>query len=128
PIAAYPDFPLANYVDRHALAKWKKLGLVPSGLCTDGELIRRVYLDLCGKLPAPEEVRAFLADTRADKRARLIDRCLDDKDYAAYFALRWGSILRNSQLAGSEAAAYAFHDWLRDMIGRNKPYDQLVRG
>jgi hypothetical protein len=128
PLGTYPDFPIVNYVDRHALNKWKKLGLVPSGLCTDGEFIRRVYLDLCGKLPAPEEVRAFLADTRRDKRARLIDRCLDDKDYAAYFALRWGSILRNSQLAGSEAAAYAFHDWLRDMIGRNRPYDQFVRG
>ncbi len=128
PIARYPDFPISNYVDRLALARWKKLGLVPSDLCTDGEFVRRVYLDLCGKLPSPDEVRAFLADRRPDRRARLIDRCLDDKDYAAYFALRWGSILRNSQLAGSEAAAYAFHDWLRDTIGRNRPYDQFVRG
>jgi hypothetical protein len=126
--ARSPDFPAVNYVDRLALAKWQKLGLVPSGLCTDGEFIRRVYLDLCGKLPTPDEVRAFLADTGADKRAKLIDRCLDDKDYAAYFALRWGSILRNASLAGSEQAAYAFHDWMRDMIGRNRPYDEFVRG
>jgi Protein of unknown function (DUF1549)/Protein of unknown function (DUF1553) len=124
----YPDFPVANYIDELALAKWKKLGLVPSALCTDGEFIRRVVLDLCGKLPAPDEVRAFLADERPDKRARLIDRCLDDKDYAAHFALRWGSILRNASLAGSEQAAYAFHEWLRDMIGRNRPYDEFVRG
>src|SRR5262249_31800299 len=81
--AAYPEFPAANYIDELALAKWKKLGIVPSSLCTDGEFIRRVTLDLCGKLPAPEDVRAFLADERPDKRARLIDRCLDDKDYAA---------------------------------------------
>ena len=58
----------------------------------------------------------------------MIDRCLEDRDYAAYWALRWGSILRNSQLAGSEAAAYAFHDWLRDMIAQNRPYDEFVRG
>jgi hypothetical protein len=128
PIARYPDFPPANYIDRLALAKWKKLGLVPSELCSDGEFIRRVWLDLCGKLPRPAEVRAFLADKRPDKRARLIDRCLDDKEYAAYFSLRWGSILRNSRLAGSEAAAYAFHDWLKDMVSRNRPYDELVRG
>jgi hypothetical protein len=128
PIDKYPDFPINNYIDRLALAKWKKLGLAPSGLCTDSEFIRRVSLDLCGKLPTPKEVREFLADKRADKRAKLIDRLLDDKDYAAYWALCWGSILRNSQLAGSEAAAYAFHDWLKDMIGRNRPYDQFVRG
>jgi hypothetical protein len=128
PTAPRYDFPAANYIDELTLAKWKRLGIVPSALCTDGEFIRRVYLDLCGKLPPPDEVRAFLADRRPDKRARLIDRCLDDKDYAAYFALRWGSILRNSQLAGAEQAAYAFHEWLKDMIGRNRPYDEFVRG
>src|SRR5262249_19584155 len=123
-----PHFPPANYVDELAVAKWKKLGLVPSGLCTDGEFIRRVTLDLCGKLPTPDEVRAFLADASPDKRARLIDRCLEDRDYAAYFALRWGRILRNASLAGSEQAAYAFHEWMRDMIGRNRPYDEFLRG
>ena len=74
-------------------------------------------LDLCGRLPTLEETRAFLADKDAGKRAKLIDRLLDSPDYAAYFAMRWGSILRNAQLAGSEQAAYAFHDWIRDMIG-----------
>jgi hypothetical protein len=128
PIAKYPDFQAHNYIDRLALARWKKLGLVPSELCGDSDFIRRVYLDLLGRLPTPYEARAFLADARADKRAKLIDRCLDDKDYAAYWALRWGSILRNSQLAGSEAAAYAFHDWIKDMVGRNRPYDEFVRG
>jgi hypothetical protein len=128
PIGTYPEFPAVNYVDELALARWKKLGLTPSSLCSDGEFIRRVRLDLCGKLPTPEEVRSFLADTRPDKRDRLIDRCLEDRDYAAYFALRWGSILRNSQLAGAEQAAYAFHDWIRDMIARNRPYDEFVRG
>ena len=90
----------------------------------DATFIRRVFLDLCGKLPAVNEVRAFLADGRADKRARLIDRCLEDPDHAAFLAMRWGSILHNSaSKGGSEPAAYAFHAWLRDMIGRNRPYD-----
>jgi hypothetical protein len=127
-IGKYPNFPAANFIDELALAQWKRLGIVPSELCTNGEFLRRVFLDLCGKLPTPAEVRAFLADAGPDKRARLIDRCLEDKNYAAYFAMRWGTILRNSQLAGSEQAAYAFHDWLRDMIGRNRPYDEFVRG
>jgi hypothetical protein len=128
PIVRYPDFPAAIYVDALALVKWQQLGLVPSALCTDGEFLRRATLDLNGRLPTPVEVRAFLADTSSEKRSKLIDRLLDSPDYGAFFALRWGSILRNSQLAGSEQAAYAFHDWLRDMIGRNRPYDELVRG
>jgi hypothetical protein len=128
PILRYPDFPAHNYIDVLTLARWKKLGLVPSELCTDSELIRRVRLDLCGKLPTRDEVRAFLADRDRDKRAKLIDRCLDDKDYAAFFAMRWGTILRNASLAGAEQAGYAFNDWLRDLIARNRPYDELVRG
>jgi hypothetical protein len=128
PIAKYPEFPVNNYVDTLALARWKQLGIVPSDLATDSEFVRRVHLDLCGRLPTPEEVRAFLADTQPNRRAKLIDRLLDSPDYAAFFALRWGSILRNASLAGSEQAAYAFHDWIRDMVARNRPYDEFVRG
>jgi hypothetical protein len=129
PPTHYPNFLTANYVDELARAKWKKLGLVPSDLCTDGEFIRRLFLDLCGRLPTTDEARAFVADKHPYKRARLIDRCLQDKDYAAYFALRWGTILRNAaKQGGSEPAAYAFQDWLRSMIARNRPYDEFVRG
>src|SRR5262249_59823713 len=64
----------------------------------------------------------------ADRRARLIDRLLDSPDYPAYFAMRWGSILRNSSLAGANQAAYAFHDWIKDQVARNRPYDEFVRG
>jgi hypothetical protein len=127
-IAKYPDFGAANYIDHLMLAKWKQLGLAPSSLCSDSQFTRRVYLDLCGKLPAPSEVKAFLADTAPGKRAKLIDRCLEDRDHAGFFALKWGSILRNSpKVDGSEPATYAFHDWIRDRIARNRPYDEFVR-
>jgi hypothetical protein len=79
-------------------------------------------------LPTPDEARAFLASKDVDRRKKQIDALLDSPDYAAYWALRWGSVLRNSQLAGSEAAAYAFHDWLKGLLARNRPYDELVRG
>src|SRR5205814_9231172 len=117
-LANSPEFRPINYVDRFAVAKWKKLGLRPSGPCDDATFLRRVTVDLCGRLPTADEARAFLADTAADKRARLIDRLLDSPDYPAHFAMRWGSILRNSNLAGANQAAYAFHDWIKDMIAR----------
>jgi hypothetical protein len=122
------DFQPANYIDDLTLAKWKKLGLRPSPLADDAVFLRRVSLDLCGRLPTAAEARAFLADTAADKRAKLIDRLLDSPDYPAYFAMRWGTILRNSNLAGSTNAAYAFHNWIKDSIARNRPYDEFVRG
>jgi hypothetical protein len=123
-----PDFKPNNYVDDLALAKWKKLGLRPSPTCDDATFIRRLTLDLCGRLPTADEARAFLADKSPDKRAKLIDRLLDGPDYPAYFALKWGSILRNSNLAGADQAAVAFHHWLKDAIARNRPYDEFVRG
>jgi len=128
PLEEIPDFPIRNFVDRLAAEKWKKLGLRPSPPCDDATFLRRATLDLAGRLPTVDEARAFLADNSADKRAALVDRLLDSPDYAAYFALRWSSILHNSHRAGADQAAYAFHNWIEDKIARNRPYDELVRG
>ncbi len=123
-----PEFKANNKVDELAVAKWKKLGLRPSPTCDDATFIRRVTVDLCGRLPTPTEAKSFLDDKSTDKRAKLIDKLLESPDYPAYFAMKWGSILRNSNLAGADQAAVAFHHWLKDMIARNRPYDEFVRG
>lgn len=128
PLESIPEFQPKNYIDELALAKWKKLGLRPSRRTTDAEFLRRVTIDLCGRLPTVAEAREFLADTSPDKRRQVIDKLLDSEDYAAFFAMRWGTILRNSRLAGADKAAYAFHNWLKDLIAQNRPYDELVRG
>ncbi|HWB11008.1 MAG TPA: DUF1549 and DUF1553 domain-containing protein [Pirellulales bacterium] len=122
------EFRPANYIDSLVLAKWRQLGLAPSPRSSDATFLRRVTIDLCGRLPTVEETTAFLADASPSKRDALVDRLLASPDYPAYFALRWGSILRNSFLAGSDQAAYAFHDWIKSLIARNRPYDELVRG
>ncbi|HXT60691.1 MAG TPA: DUF1549 and DUF1553 domain-containing protein, partial [Pirellulales bacterium] len=128
PATDTPEFRIANYVDRLVLAKWRQLGLVPSPPSSDAAFLRRVTIDLCGRLPTAAEARAFLADASPAKREQLVDRLLASPEYPAYFALRWGSILRNSRLAGADEAAYAFHDWIKSMIARNRPYDEFVRG
>lgn len=117
-----------NYIDELVAAKWKKLGLQPASRCDDATFLRRVTLDICGRLPTVDEIRGFLADSSNDKRSRVVDRLLASADYPAFFAMRWGTILRNSNLAGSTQAAYAFHNWIKDLIARNRPYDELVRG
>jgi hypothetical protein len=128
PLAELPGFKPRNYVDDLAAAKWRMLGLVPSPPCDDATFLRRVTIDLCGRVPTVDEAREFLDATDPDKRIRLIERLLDSPDYPAYFAMQWGTILRNSRLAGADQAAYAFHNWLQDLVARNRPYDELVRG
>jgi hypothetical protein len=128
PLAALPQFEPINFIDEHCAAKWKKLGLIPSPACDDATFLRRATVDICGRLPTVDEARQFLADPASDKRARLVERLLNSPDYPAYFAMKWGSILRNSNLAGSDRVAYAFHNWIKEMIAANRPYDEFVRG
>ena len=128
PLASLPNFTPRGFIDQLAAEKWKKLGLKPSSPCDDPTFLRRVTVDLCGRLPTVDESRAFLADASGDKRDQAIERLLASPDYPAYFALKWGSILRNSNLAGADRASYAFHNWLKDMVARNRPYDEFVRG
>ena len=123
-----PEFEPLTEIDRLAAKRWMQLGLRPSAPADDATILRRLTIDLCGRLPTVEETNEFLADTSPAKRVKLIDRLLDSPDYPAYFALKWSVILRNSRLAGADQAAYAFHNWIRDMIARNRPYDEFVRG
>lgn len=126
-IANYPKLPRNNYIDDHILRKWKMLGLLPSSLCDDTTFIRRVYLDVIGTLPAPEEVRAFLADRSPDKRAKLIDRVLDRPEYADYWTLKWGDLLRSepSRLGGK--GMWSFTNWIREQFRNNTPIDRFAR-
>ena len=72
--------------------QWQSLGISPSATATDYEFIRRVTLDLCGTLPTADEVQAYAADQRSDKRARLIDDLLKRPEHASWFALKWAAI------------------------------------
>jgi hypothetical protein len=119
-----------SYVDRHLAAQWGRLGIAPSPPAGDGEFIRRASLDVCGTLPTPDEVNAYVEDARPDRQARLIDRLLDRPEYPRYFALKWGDILRNrGQGYGTSrqrAGTALFAGWIRDRLAANVPYDRFV--
>lgn len=120
--------PAKNFVDEQVFAKLKALGLPPSPVADDATFLRRVSIDVAGRLPSLEETEAFHADKSADKRAKAIDRLLESTDYADYFAMKWSSILRNKRRMDTEkVATFAFYDWIRDSLNQNKPYDQFVR-
>jgi hypothetical protein len=120
--------PTKNFVDELVFKKLKQVGMPPSELCDDATFIRRVTLDVAGRLPTPSEATAFLKDTDPAKRDKLIDRLVDSGDYADYFANKWSALLRNKREQASSARGnYAFHAWIRDSLYHNKPYDQFVR-
>jgi hypothetical protein len=128
PIPEY-KFEPKTVVDKSTVKKWRELGIVPSQPCTDEEFIRRAYLDLTGTLPTPAQVRAFLADTGATKRDKLVDDLLETPEYSYLFANRWADILRVKRAGqpGRAEGTFAFHRWIREAVARDMPYDQFVR-
>jgi hypothetical protein len=120
--------PTRNYVDELVFNKLQLLGMPPSQLSDDSTFLRRVTIDIAGRLPTLEETQAFLADTSSDKRDRLIDQLLNSTEYADYFANKWSAILRNKrENEDYKHGTYVFHDWLRGAIYDNMPYDEFVR-
>lgn len=116
-----------NIVDEAVFAKLTNLGIPPSPVCDDSTFIRRVSVDIAGRLPTVEETQQFLADKGADKRDRLIDRLLDSGDYADYFANKWSAVLRNRRrMPTFQRGTYAFHAWIRESLFNNKPYNEFV--
>jgi hypothetical protein len=120
--------PAKNFIDELVFSKLKALGLPSSPVCDDATFLRRVTVDIAGRLPSQEESEAFLADTDPQKRAYLVDRLVDSADYADFFANKWSAILRNKRRQTQDrVATFAFHDWIRQSLHENKPYDQFVR-
>src|SRR5207248_3415233 len=124
---AWPNPPEANYVDRHVYAKLKQMSIAPSELCTDDEFLRRAYLDCVGRLPTPDEARAFLADTDAKKRDKLIDQLVELPEFADFWALKWADVLRSSRKTIQAKGSYGFQHWLRGHFLKNTPMDEIVR-
>ncbi len=127
PHSIYEALPVNNEIDRLVYARLKKLGLAPSANCTDSEFIRRASLDAIGTLPTPQQARDFLADVSPDKRSKLIDQLLEQPNYADYWAVKWGDLIRGNPSRIGVKPVYLLDLWLRESFRQNKPYDQFVR-
>ena len=122
--------PAATALDRLAEAPWVKAGIEAGPSCSDVVFLRRVQLDLIGTLPEANEVLAFLADTRSDKRAACIDRLLASPGHADYMAMKWGDVLRikaEFPINLWPNAVQAYSRWLHQAMAANLPHDQLAR-
>ncbi len=126
-LADYPSVSTANFVDALLLRRWEELGLTPSPVCDDATFLRRVYLDLLGTLPTPNEIATFLGDTRAHKRSRLIDTLLSRPEFADFWAIAWADLLRIKRRTLQTEGMECFDEWLRTSLRNRRPLDALAR-
>jgi len=116
-------------IDELVAAKWQRMRIQPSELCTDADFLRRVYLDLTGLPPTAEEVRAFIAETGPvrEKRNAVIDKLIGSPEFVDHWTNKWSDMLEvNSKFLGGEGVKL-FRDWIRKEVAANTPYDQFVR-
>ena len=120
------DMPL----DRLIAARLRRERLAFAPLCSDAVFVRRVHLDVLGRLPDAATVRRFLADAAPDKRARLVDEVIARPEFADYWAMRWADVLRvKSEFPINlwPNAVQAYHGWLRACLRDHVPWDRVAR-
>ncbi|HAC91167.1 MAG TPA: cell surface protein, partial [Planctomycetaceae bacterium] len=117
-----------NYIDELVADKLKKLRITPSGQCSDEEFLRRTTIDIVGLLPTEEEYQQFLADPAPDRRAKLIDRLLERKEFSEIWAMKWAQLLMvKSDINVSYKAAFLYSSWLTNQLAESQPIDKIVR-
>ncbi len=121
--------PEYNYIDTHVHNKLKRMKILPSQLCTDEEFVRRIYFDLTGLPPTPEQARSFLADTTASKakREKLVDTLVETPEFIDHWTHKWADLLQSNRKFLGERGVWLFQQWIHQAIAQNRPYDQFVR-
>lgn len=124
-----PKTPEFNYIDTLVHNKLRKLRIIPSEVASDEVFLRRVFIDITGTLPAPDERDRFIADTDADKREKVIDQLLLRKEFVDMWVMKWAELLQvrtiNNQVAKKPMLRY--FNWLKEQIASNTPTDVMVR-
>ena len=122
-----------NYVDKAVNERLHRLRIEPSGVCTDEEFVRRVYIDVVGLYPKPAELQAFLADKHPDKRKQLVEVLLQRKEFTELWVMKWAELLQiRSGIAGNNNQApfyknaLLYYNWMADEIGKNRPINEIV--
>jgi len=122
------ETPEYNYIDTHVHNKLKRLKILPSELSTDEEFIRRIYFDMTGLPPNPEQVRSFLSDKAPskEKRENLIDVLAESPEYVDHWTHKWGDLLQSNRKFLGERGMWLFKQWIYESIADNRPYDKFV--
>ncbi len=119
----------AGEIDALLAKDWKANKLTPNSPADDATFVRRLFLDVTGRIPTTREVEEFISSKEKDKRARLIDKLLASEGYVQHFFNYWADILR-AQTAGPQAGQItgaAYTNFIKKSLRDNKPYDKFVQ-
>jgi hypothetical protein len=122
-----PAMQANNEIDTLIQQKLTKLRLAPAPQCDDQTFLRRVFVDVIGHVPTPNDVRKFLADTSADKRARIVDELLKRPEFPDVWAMAWAEVLRIESDQLEVKGVHVFTRWLREALRDGVPMDEIVR-
>lgn len=121
------EVPTDNLIDRAVFSKLNHMRIPPSEPCTDAEYLRRVYLDVIGQLPTPEEVASFLQDPSPSKRERVVDGLLTRTEFYDFWTLKLADVLRSNSRLIQNKGTHVFQRWIRSALEQNMPMDRFVR-
>ncbi|MFN3322886.1 MAG: DUF1549 domain-containing protein [Bryobacteraceae bacterium] len=120
----------SNLIDQHIYGTLKEAGVWPAGQSNDFEFLRRVSLDLTGRIPTAMGVHAFASDPAADKRARIVEELLATEEWADKWTMFFGDLYRNTSFTAQVnrfvEGRNAFRDFIRQSLADNKPYNRMV--
>ena len=120
----------SDHLDELVMNRLRELNLKPALFCSDAVFLRRAYLCVLGTLPTEDEARTFLSATDPDRRAGLIDELLQREEFADYWTMKWGDLLRvkaEFPIKLWPNAAQAYHRWIYTSVRSNKPFHHFVR-
>jgi hypothetical protein len=118
--------PRKNLVDEYIFGRIERDGISHSGLSTDEEFVRRVYMDAIGQLPSADVVRQFVADKDPAKRDKLIDTLIASDGFAEQWGWLWDDLFRTLSKSGDGNQGHLFHFWNKEWLHADRPYNDVV--
>ncbi|GIU74638.1 MAG: hypothetical protein KatS3mg004_1725 [Bryobacteraceae bacterium] len=124
------ELPVRNFIDEEIFARLQAEGVPAAPIAGDEEFLRRVTLDLTGRIPSPADIRAFVADQAPDKRDRLIDRLLASEEFIDKWTLWLGDLFQNAAIAQNRSQQIngrnAFYRWIRNALKEDKSWRDIA--
>lgn len=125
------DAPRKNVIDDIIFGRMERDGIASAPLCTDEEFMRRVSLDLTGRIPSPDDVTAFIQDQNPSKRDALVDRLVGSPEYVDKWTMFFGDLYKNTQFATNINLYFggreAYYNYIKESIKENKDYGRMAR-
>jgi hypothetical protein len=131
--SAAPADTSQGFVDAYLFQAMQDAGVTPADPATDFEFIRRVTLDLTGRIPTPERVMSYVNDSSSNKKAALVDELIAKPESVDKWTMYFGDLFKNQSFKTTTGTNLypegrnAFYKWIKDSVSSNKPYDQVAR-